>query len=386
MRQTETRLDLIGQQVVELRKFSKVANVLRGVCGLVWLPGLTQRFDGGPRAIKAPPKGQKIYRPIAVTLEVTPDLGLTLGGAISLPRDGKLVYNTIFKYEFTLPMAPDATGSALSSENGVLARRALGMLRAFQPRSAVLEAPKHPQYLVPFTVGGEQYDANKLKKLSGGMHPGLVEAYRERLRHDMTDSKTIPGLSLVNAAVVPNVTVVDSVARRDGYEDFSPVLGVPHWNPEQGLHEMPNPAKSILRKHGSPELETIDATTLSAIVREFRDTLPLGERLLDDEVYDALFNPAEPVRCAAGPEGFDDAKVLRAMRQICGNNQAVWEATDADLLRAARNPSGPLFLTRLSVTQLVDADALHKLPVPYAGDFLPPLNWQPPRKPAVKAA
>ena len=171
-----------------------------------------------------------------------------------------------------------------------------------------------------------------------------------------------------------------TLSRPDGYEEFSPVLGVPHWNPAQGLHEMPNPASALLSKHGVINPEQIAPEVLDAVVKDFRATLPLGERLLDEEIYDALVHPTAPVICVAGPDGFSRAQIARAMRRAASGTKAAWEATDADLVRAARNPDEPLYLSRLSVTQLVEVSDLHTLPFPYAGDFLPPVDWQPQRR------
>lgn len=395
MRCETNQVDLVNQQVSELKRFSKVAHVLRGVVGLLWLPGLQSRFDG-PRRVAQPPRSDRgpAARPIAVTMEVTPASGLTLAGAISRPRDEKLVYSTIFRYEFTQPMVRGATGEVLSPDNAVLARRALGLLRSlvrfgerrlFQPRSAYLNPARHPVFLVPFIDGQEKIDEDKLERFTKGMHPHLVESYRERLREEMCDRLTLPGSALVNAAIVPDAAIAEVLNRQDGYEDFAPVLGVPHWNPVEGLHEMPNPAAVLLAQHGVQDLEAVSPETLDALAADFRGAVPLGERLLDDEIYDALVNPKAPVRCAAGVAGLDERRVAMAMRRAAHGTRAAWEATDEDFLRAARWPNEPLYLSRLSVTQLVEAEELMQLPAPYAGHFLPPLDWQPPRRSAIKA-
>lgn len=379
--------DLINQQVVELRRFSRVAAALTGLVALMWLPGRQQRFSG-PRRIGGSSQ-DRLRRPIAVKMEVTDTGGLSFSGAVARPRHGKMVYGGIFRYEFTQPMTIGARGACLPADNLVLARRAVGMLRALvrygeravsQPRSVRPALPRHPSFLVPFFTGREEIDMTKLRALTAGMQPALIAAYAERLREDLCDSTSVRGMTLVNSAIVPDAIVAEAIDQETGYQDFAPVLGVPHWNPAAALHEMPNPATDVLAKYGVTDLEAVSAETLDRLAHEFRAAVPLGERLTEEELFDALCNPSEQVNCAAGFEGFEPHRVALAMRHACGNSRAAWEASDEDLLRAAQNPRGPLLLSRLSATQIVTAESLTALPAPYAGDFLPPPDWRPPTK------
>lgn len=386
-----TRTDnsgMVGQQVALLKRFSAVAHVLKGVVAFLWLPGLKQRFHG-PRAIRG-------TRPVAVTLEVTESGGLTLAGAIAWPKDGVMKFETIFRYEFTSPMRADAKGEVLSSKNEVIARRALGLLgslvrfgerRIYQPRAAKLGTPRHPRFLVPFNAGEVLVDEAKLTELASvDMQESLVESYRESLRQELCDSTTLPGTVLVDSAIVPDEIVSRALEQEAGYEDFSPVLGVPHWNPAVNLREMPNPATALLATHGVTDLEAIDQQTLDTVAAEFRLACLLGERLTEEEIFDALVNPGAPVVCARGVQEIADERVVDAMRKAAGSSRAGFEATADDLLRAARNPEDPLFLSRLSVTQLVSAESLHDLPAPYSGWFLSQPDWQPPRRRAALPA
>ncbi len=371
---------MVGQQAQLLKRFAQVSHALKGVVSFLWLPGLKQRFNG-PRSIRG-------TRPVAVTLEVNESGGLTLAGAIAWPKEGALRFETIFKYEFTAPMRPDAKGEVLNVKNEVVARRALSLLGALvrfgerlqQPRGAKVSEPRHPQFLVPFNPGQEVYDEAKLTELADGMAPELVESYRESLRQELTDRTTLSGTTLVNSAIVPDEIVAKALEQEAGYEDYSQALGVPHWNPVANLHEMPNPAAVLLAKHGVTNLESVDQRTLDCLTAEFRSACLLGERLADDEVFDALVNPSAPVVCARGVEEIAAERVVNAMRQAAGQSRAAFEATPDDLLRAAQNPRDPLFLSRLSVTQIVAADSLHELPAPYVGCFLSKPDWTPPRR------
>ena len=192
---------------------------------------------------------------------------------------GKLVYSTIFRYELTQPMRPDARGEVLSSNNLVLARRAIGLLRSLvrfgerklhQPRSVRVGMPRHPMYLVPFQTGCEKIDTAKLLGLTAGMQPGLIQAYAERLQEELCDRTLIPNTTLVNSAIVQDAAIVAALARRQGFEDFSPVLGVPHWNPANGLREMINPASALMLAHGAQGPDDLSQETLEEIVPKFR--------------------------------------------------------------------------------------------------------------------
>jgi hypothetical protein len=251
----------------------------------------------------------------------------------------------------------------------------------FQPRAVQTAAPRHPMYLVPFPTGREVIDEAKLLSFTKGMQLGLIQAYAERLREDMCNRTLLRNTTLVNSAIVADEEVRKSISRQNGFEDFSPVLGVPHWNPASALREMLNPAEALMAQYGATGPDDVDQVTLEKIVADFRDAVLLGERLTEEEIFDALCNPTAPVYCAKGWEDIEEDRVLAAMRKACGNSRAAWEASNEDLLRAAHNPKNPLVLSKLSVTQIVTAESLQQLPEPYAGDFLPPFDWQPPVHP-----
>jgi hypothetical protein len=383
--ETNESESLVSQQVSELQRFSKVAHVLKGIVAFLWLPGKKQRFDG-PRSIGGN-RDERLTRPIVVKMECAEHGGLLFSGSVVRPRNGKLAHQTIFKYEFTQPMTAEGRGEVLSSSKLVLARRAVGLLRSlarfgerkmFQPRAAQTAAPRHPMYLVPFPTGREVIDEAKLLSFTEGMQLGLIQAYAERLREDMCNRTLLRNTTLVNSAIVPDAEVRTSISRQNGFEDFSPVLGVPHWNPASALREMLNPAEDLMAQCGANGPDDFDQATLEKIVADFRAAVLLGERLTEEEIFDGLCNPTAPVHCAKGWEDIEDGRVVAAMRKACGSSRAAWEASNEDLLRAARHPKDPLILSKLSVTQIVTAESLQQLPEPYAGDFLPPFDWQPP--------
>ena len=359
-----------------VRAYSNIAERVVGAAAFVWLPGKQQKFDGY-RAIRGP------GRPIGVSLEATPNGGLVLAGSVAYPRSSKLVYDVLFQHEFTAPLRQHEAGPTISAS--VIVRRGIHMLEALvalgkrRARAKVnLSRPKWPQLLVPFVAGQEVYDEAKLDKLAEGVSSALFEMYRSRLRRDLThfDGRTV----YVNAAVAPDDIIAHAVRYGAAVEDYSPVLGVEHWNPIQALHEMPNPAEEILERHdttvdelGSPT----GAAQLAAVLADFRASVPLGGRLTEDEIFEALAHPGDLVQCAKGVEDIPHSAVVTAMRRAAGRSRAAAEATYRDLLVAAQNPDRPLVLSRLSVTQLVAADDLVSLPEPYAGHFLSRLDWAP---------
>lgn len=371
---------LVVRQAQLLQAFAHVSHALHGVVAMLWLPGLRQRFNG-PRAVRG-------TRPLCVTLEATENGGLTLSGAISRPKNGKLRFDVIFKYDFTQPMCDEPAGNVLSAKNEVIANRALSLLqslirfgerRAYQPRNVRVEQPRWPMYLVPFNKGEQVYDDAKLNGLAAGMDLTLLSLYKEQLRKDLTDDKTLPGSVLVNAAIVPDDVLARALDNELGYEDYSPVLGVGHWNPAQALREQPNPAQAILAKHGVVNLDEVSQETVDALLDDFRGAVALGECLSDEDIYDALCNPSLPVVFSRGIAHASPKRLVAAMRHAAGHSRASREASDADLLAAANSP-GRLVISSLSATQICAAEDLHDMPSPYAGGVLPSQDWEPARR------
>jgi hypothetical protein len=388
--QTETNSGLVARQIKLLKSFASVSPALEGVAAFMWLPGYEQRFDG-PRSIKG-------TRPLAVSLEVGTRGALTLAVAKSRPDNKKMRYECIMKKDFTQPMTKEGRGPCLSFMNDVMARRANGLLTSLvrfgermgdpMQRAATLASPRHPRFLVPLAAAEKQIDQDKLSALAVKVRGGLdsVEEAKSRLLEDMV-TRLSQHLSLVDSRIATDAATAAAIDQEIGYEDFTPVLGLPCTNPAPRLFEMANPAADLLVEHGVTDVGAVTEEQLERIVAQFRWLVPLGQRLSLDEIYDALCNPQAPVSCAAGFDGIPDEQVVRAMRGAAGNSRAAYAASAADLLAAASDPNAPLILGQLSRTQIVAAGDLVALPAPYAGHFLPDLDWQPPRRrAAIRAA
>ena len=372
--------EMMRAQARLLQDFSNFSEVLSGVTAMLWLPGLRQKFDG-PRRIVG-------VRPLVVTMEVSESAGLALSGAIAFPREGRMRYETIFRYEFTQPMALNARGETLSAKKDVLAARGLELLSALNnfgakrlhsKRPVRPFAPWHPHLLIPFNLGEEVLDDAKLSQLACEMSPELWETYRNTLAQELVDRTTIAGTTLVDARIVPDEIVKTAIDQKLCWEDYRPVLGVWATNPARRLKSMFNPASAILERHGVTDVGAMTQDTLDAVMAAFRVAVPLGERLTDTEILDALCAPSQSVKCAAGVDGCDPDRVVAAMLDVAGGQRRTSLATNADILAAAHNPDAPLVLSRMSRTQIVSTDALHDLPAPYCGHFLPAIGWAPSR-------
>ena len=382
MSHNTTPADLISRQAQLLHDFADVAERLTGVTALLWLPGLGQRFTHEPKSIKTQ------TRPICVTLEVTNNAGLTFSGAIARPKNGSMRFDSIFRYDFTQPMRERASGPVVCAKNEVLANRGLTLLaslvraaRRINPAAALSEqlfAPAWPVYLVPFPAGAEVFSDDKLTALAEGISPELVAAYKTRLATDMTT--LTPTGSAVSAAIVPDTLIRAAIASGLGYEDFRPVLGLPHWNPIDRIRQQPNPAREILSAAGVTNLDSVTKPQLESMVNEFRTRALLGAHLKDDDVYDALVHSDSPLVLSVNIQDVPTDELLSAMRQAGAHDRRVSrDASDDDLFQAAYR-KGPLFISNLSRTQIVETDALNNLPAPYTGNVLAPVDWEPPRR------
>jgi hypothetical protein len=393
---------LTAQHTRLLEKFGegRLWDALAETFAGLWIPGQHQKFHG-PRLISG-------TRPVAVTLEVKSGGGLVLSGAVSRADKEvrKLVYSTIFSYDFTQPMRPDGKGATVTTKNQVVARCGLSLLnslvrfgerRVQQPRAATPYALKHPRLLVPFNPGDETFDDGKLEAMCSHIRSELRGSYKQRQAQEFSDRTTLPGSVLIPADLVPDSIVAQAIEEELAYEDYSPVLGVPHWNPAANLREQRNPAKNVLKRHGITDLNAVDEVKLSQLMAEVRMGVLLGEKLSEYEVMDALAYPDEPVSMEARLDQ-DDAftaadaetrkraadRLVKALRVAAGSSRAAREATDEDLLAAAQKPSQPLVLSRLSKTQICHVREAATLPSHYAGDFLSPVDWTPRPRGAAK--
>ena len=103
-------------------------------------------------------------------------------------------------------------------------------------------------------------------------------------------------------------------------------------------------------------------------------------KLPEATIYESLLEPNKPVpvtmsleQALAEGHGHAVANALRAH----GNKRVQKEATEGELIAAARDLTQPLVLNRLSTVQLNTVSAWQELPPPYAGSILAPIDWVP---------
>jgi len=343
-----------------------IVDALQGVAAIEHAAGRGRKF--GTLC-----SGNEPTRPLAVTLEPRRD-GLFLGLVVSRPRGGKFMYgNTLGCWDFT---APIASGGRLDAANPlhrraafwacnmaeellVYARTRLGAPRLHRPPAATI----WPRVLVPFYNGTEQIDAAKQ-----AANPAAL-----------IDRNSMPGMTLVDAAIANVDAVSRAIAAGTAYEDHRPVLGssAPNkFTAAQFSVEVKNPAAGLLRRRGVQQVDAVDQQTLDALAAEFRQAV--GGEIADDAVYDALLNPAAPVHVrlpAAEVARRDPDRFLTAARLVLGTMDG-W-MTDDDIFNAVANPQLEMVASLKPKIQVVAVEDLQNPPAPYGGSALPPLNWRP---------
>jgi hypothetical protein len=131
------------------------------------------------------------------------------------------------------------------------------------------------------------------------------------------------------------------------YEDFSPLLRMPTWNPARRLspQHLPNPAPLVLERFGIHDLDQpITDECLADLELAMRQAIGDDTPLTQEEVYDAIANSELPVR-AWSP-------VLPQLRSLL--DPVVSQCTgDDDLLRAAACPNDPLIASGMCRIQVI---------------------------------
>lgn len=386
------------RQVHLLRAFAKHAPLMIGRTAMMFLPGHGQKFIG-PRRIN----GQ---RPVCVTLEVKPEGGLVLAGAIARNDNGKMKYRVIFRYDLTQPMRKGASGAALDSgKNPVLANVACDLLQElvrFAERNLshlteenlAADTVQWPRLLVAVPRDESVFDNAAVDAVVSEANAGskLIETTAASVQRAATAH--LAGVHLVDAQFVKSGFVMAALKSEAAYEDFEPVLRAGYWNPSRLLLSAANPAKHILEKRGLSDdwHATLDDGMVGELIAEMRAGLPVSDRYTDDELLAGLMTPEKPVPCAMtlaqfieqdiviDPVTFAEFNpqkiVVEAMRGALKRAVAA-QATDEDLLEAAKAPGQPLYLTRRCAVQIVMNEQLTELPAHYTGTVLPDAAWQP---------
>lgn len=311
---------VIAQQRRLLKRWENVSHYLDGVLTGMYLPGIDHTFDNPVRRITG-------RRPPLLTLE---GAALNFTGAISRPQNNKLVYTPIFSYDLMMPYTPRGGGRVLPANNVVLARRANELLAA----------------LVAFGV-----------RVSFGVHENLpVFKFPEVVRNE-------------HGKIVA--------------EDYSGVLGFEVENPAKSIETVAvrrtNPAAKILARHGIEFPMSVGSVELDNLVSELRAECG-GAEIDWAAAVDALLFQRDHLAFSLP---FDEAVVSAPDAVVAAMRAALppkyqWEASFNDLLLAAKNPSQPVRISRLSAVQLFPVETVQEMPENYAGTVLSPIDWSPP--------
>lgn len=312
---------VIAHQRRLLKRWEVVSHYLAGICTGMYLPGIDQTFDNPVR------RSSMSRRPPLLILEGDQ---LSFTGAISRPKNNKLVYAPIFSYDLTMPFTPRGGGRALPANNLVLARRANELLAA-------------------------------------------LVAYGQRVANNEHDE--LPVFSFPR--------VVRNTDGRIVAEDYTSVLGFEADNPAVGLETVyvkhQNPAPKILARHGIEFPMSLTPGELDDLVVEFRAAFNGADIEWSTAVTAILFSHPHcsfSVPLAEALVTAPDA-VVAAMRARL-RDKYQWEASYADLLAAAQNPAQQLRISRLSALQTFSVESAQEMPEDYAGTVLAPVDWSPP--------
>lgn len=384
--------ELLKLQVENVLAFDRVSHRLDGMAAVSWLPGIACTFD---KKYRLP--GRDRTRPVCLVLEATED-SLTLSAAISWPRHGKLHFNIYGRWDFRAPISEYGKNAQLNM-NKVTHRlncsRGIDMLRvmlnygfdAMRGDIQQLGAPAWPRAHVVFSHGSEVIDNKKLDALVAQQAPTeLADMYKTQLRHELVDFSH--DFVHVDVKIVPDAEIALAMRQNRLVEDFSPVLGAQERNPAKAIKavdiRLANPAGKILARHGISDVEAVSSDVLDQLSVEFtaevNSSLHYPVELSEATICESLLEPNKPVpvvmsleQALAEGHGHAVANAVRAHANARGKK----EATDSELLAAARDITQPLVLRRLGAVQLNTVAAWQKLPPQYSGSILAPIDWVP---------
>ncbi|NBT75196.1 hypothetical protein EBZ80_18570 [bacterium] len=382
-------MNIAKTQAKIIESFDRVAARCEEFVAVHWLAGEKRNFSTPYRRF-----GDWV-RPSAVVLEVTKNAGLNLSVVVPIAdRSGKVVLETLGKWDFRAPISYKGFGTQLCSrkqKHCLNAKRGCDLLYkicdygfADKRGEQVSFLPcRWPTVYIPVN-NHVRVDEDKLTALAIQNAPSeLVETYRRKLRDNMI--RQIGNKMYVNvAALTPeDAKEVSKAIRHDAaLEDFSPVLGDFERNPFGAVKDLTvsltNPASKILARHGLESAEGMPQwivdDIISAMYSELGEIKPTYE-----EMCDALLEPDAPLMATI------DVKVAieqmpsttATMLRMQASKRASREATDEELFTAVTNPDKPLVLSRLSAIQVNRASEWQETPFPYVGELLAPVDFVP---------
>lgn len=353
-----------------LEQFDLVAGRLVGRSAMLVLAGRNSRHSADMfRPVhKEPP--EYCSRPQFVLLSVEAKRQLTMTVVESTPRGAKLVYKPIACHDFNLIPAPGATGNVLDCNNPVWLTTANNLLQQLvntveqQPANVVL-----PQLVL--MTSRVKIDEVKLARLAQKIEPPELRLMYAQKRRETAEIMSC-GELFADAELVRDAEIAAAFNQQRAYENYEALLGSEEYNPARKVFMAVNPAGKILKEANLPAdwATSADESLVQSLLLKMREHLPLPEVALDDDLVEGLRAPDRMLKFSASLEQLPSSVIVRAMRATFSPNSALRrQATDTELLEAARNPNKPLIVSAYAKMQLFHTEQLHDLPNYAAGGF-----------------
>lgn len=353
-----------------LEQFGYVAGNLVGRSAMVVLAGRGSKHSADMfRPVHREPP-EYCSRPQFVVLSVEAKRQLTLTVVESKPSGAKLVYRSIACHDFNIVPAPGATGNVLDCNNPVWLTAANNLLQqlintAEQPPANVTL----PQLVI--MTDRVKVDEVKLARLAQKIEPPELRLMYAQKRRESAEILSC-GELFADAELVRDAEIAAAFKQQRAYENYEALLGSEEYNPARKVFMAANPARKILQEAQLPAdwATSADEALVQSLLLKMREKLPLPEVALDDDLIEGLRAPDKMLKFSASLEQLPSSVIVRAMRATFSPNSALRrQATDTELLEAARNPNKPLIVSAYAKLQLFPTEQLQELPNYAAGSF-----------------
>ena len=354
-----------------LEQFDLVSEKLVGRSAMLVLAGRNSRHSADMfRPVhKEPP--EYCSRPQFVVLSVEAKRQLTMTVVESKPRGAKLVYKPVACHDFNLIPEPGATGAVLDCNNPVWLTTANNLL---QQLVNTVEQKQLTNVALPQLVlmtDRVKIDEVKLARLAQKIDPPELRLMYAQKRRESAEIMSC-GELFADAELVRDAEIAAAFNQQRAYENYDALLGSEEHNPARKVFMAVNPARKILKEANLPAdwATSADESLVQSLLLKMREHLPLPEVALDDDLVEGLRAPDKMLKFSASLEQLPSSIIVRAMRATFSPNSALRrQATDTELLEAARNPNKPLIVSAYAKMQLFPTEQLHDLPNYAAGGF-----------------
>lgn len=359
-----------------LSQYGSAADVLVGRSALVVLPGQGSQHDASMFRPVHKELPQFPKRPQFVLLSAEAANKLVLSVVESYPQHGKLVYNVVDSFDFTLTPVKGGTGETLDASRHVLLTAGNNLLQELVNTADIDDAVKDlvlPQ-LVVMANGKVVIDEAKLEKLAETIEPAELRPIWMQRRREGAEIMSLDTL-FADGELVSDRELSAAFRQRRAYENFEPLLGSRESNPARKVFMAKNPARDVLKEANLPDNWAESATDdgqVETLLAAMRAKLPIPELALYTDLLEGLAEPTKPLDFSNSVNHVPPSAIVRAMRATIPAASAMLKhVTDDELLAAAHNPHEPLIVHAYSKVQLFRTEQLNNLPNYAAGSFFP---------------